>query len=424
MGKPHENVVDTIDARFHPVALWVIWGLSLMGSAGIVQGQEGVSPEAARMHRSAIVIDTHSDTTPKFERPDWNFGDRHGTGHQDLPRMREGGLDAQFWSIYMPETPGDGAAIKTAIRRIDAVYETVRRHSGDLELVTTAAGIRRAVGEGKIACLMGLEGGHIIEDELAALRMFYQLGVRYMTLTHSFHTNWADAAGTGQNVEPLHGGLTDYGRTIVREMNRLGMMVDISHVADSTFWDVLEVTAAPIIASHSSARALTDHPRNMSDEMLEAVATNGGVVQVNFFTGYIDRDRARLMRRYATRREEIRNQYEDDVEKRRLELAKLNVMWRETAGVPASVVIDHIEHIIKVAGEDHVGLGADWDGVPELPEGLDDVSKLPYVTEALLRRGYGEETIKKVLGENLLRVMDEVERTARRLNEESGADAE
>ena len=367
--------------------------------------------DAAEIHSSAIIIDGHSDTTPKFEQPEWDFSERHNTGHMDIPRIREGGLDAQFFSIYMPSTPGDGKAIKTAIRRIDSVHETVRKHPDDLMMAYTAADIREAAAQGKLACLMGMEGGHIIEDELAALRMFYKLGVRYMTLTHSFNTNWADAAGTGESVTAEHDGLTDFGREIVLEMNRLGMMVDISHVADTTFWDTLEVSKAPLIASHSSCRAITDHPRNMSDEMIKAMAEKGGVIMINFFSGYIDEERAALMRRYSQKRKEVRETI-DDPSERRLELEKLNVMWREGSKVHASVVVDHIEHVIKVAGEDYVGLGADWDGVPELPTGLDEIQKLPYITEELLRRGYGKETIHKVHGENLLRAMAKIEQVA------------
>lgn len=374
-----------------------------------------VAQDAETIHRTAIVIDSHSDTTPKFEKPEWDFSERHNTGDMDIPRIREGGLDAQFFSIYMPSTPGDGAAIKTAIRRIDSVHETVRKHPDDLMMAYTVADIREAAEAGKLACLMGVEGGHIIEDELAALRMYFMLGVRYMTLTHSFNTNWADAAGTGESVRPEHDGLTDFGREIVLEMNRLGMMVDVSHVADTTFWDALEVSKAPLIATHSSCRAITDHPRNMSDEMIKAMAEKGGVIMINFFSGYIDEERSKVMREYSRRRSEVRANIEDPSE-RRLELEKLNVLWREGAKVNASVVVDHIEHVINTVGADYVGLGADWDGVPELPEGLDDISKLPYVTEELLRRGHSAETVHKVMGENVLRVMAAAEQVAAEMN--------
>lgn len=375
---------------------------------------EDFSTRAARIHRSAVVIDTHTDTTPNFENPEWDFATRHGTGHVDIPRLREGGYDAVFWAIYMGKTPGDGKAIKTALRRIDSVHQIVERYPNDLALATTVREIRLAKLDGKIACLMGIEGGHIIEEELSALRMFYDLGVRYMTLTHSFNTTWADSSGTGETIEAEHGGLTDFGRDVVREMNRLGMMVDVSHVADSTFWDVIETTNAPIIASHSSCRALADHPRNMTDEMIKALAENGGVIQINFYPGYIDPKRVELLAKLRPEFDRIAKEYADDSLK--LSAARREIFRKaiEEAGgpSPAHWVVDHIEHVIDLVGDDYVGLGADWDGVPEMPGGLEDVSKVPWISEELLRRGYSEKTIKKVMGENLLRVMKKVQRKA------------
>ena len=242
--------------------------------------------ESARLlHREAIVIDTHSDTTPRFEDPSWRFDERHAPaqGHMDLPRMREGGLDVQFWSIYLGKPSAKGLAIQEALQRIDAVHRMVDRYPEQVALATTVEEVRFHAGQGKMVSLMGVEGGHIIEDDLAALRSFYRLGVRYMTLTHSFHTGWADSSGTREDLEPLHHGLTPFGEEVVIEMNRLGMMVDISHVADETFWDVLEVTRAPVIASHSSVRAVANHRRNIDDEMLRGLARNGGVVMINFY---------------------------------------------------------------------------------------------------------------------------------------------
>jgi membrane dipeptidase len=372
--------------------------------------------EALALHRDAIVIDTHSDTTPWFQDPEWHFEERHGEGHEDLPRMREGGLDAQFWSIYMGETPGRGLAIREAILRIDAVHELVRRHPRDLALATTADDIRRAVAQGKIACLMGVEGGHIIEDSLPALRTYYRLGVRYLTLTHAFHTSWADSAGTNEALPPLHGGLTPFGEEVVREMNRLGMMVDVSHVSDATFWDALRVTRAPVIASHSATRAVADHPRNLSDDMLRALAANGGVVMINFYSGYIDSAQVAPLRdlflRFGPRLAELRAQHPDDT------VARMRAMREMFRGVevPRSsldVLLDHFDHAILVAGPDHVGIGADWDGVPSMPRGMEDVSHLPALTRGLLERGHSPEVVRKVLGENLLRVLGEVEAVAR-----------
>lgn len=370
--------------------------------------KESFAEQARRIHREAYVMDTHSDTTPKFEEVEWDFSVRHEEGHMDLPRLREGGYDAVFWSIYMGKTEGDGAAIKKAIRRMDSVHELVRKYPDDLLLATTAADIRRASRESKVACLMGVEGGHIIEGELAALRTLFRLGARYMTLTHSFNTPWADSSGTGGTVNSEHDGLTDFGEEIVVEMNRLGMMIDVSHVSDDTYWDVVRVSEAPIIASHSSVRELANHPRNMTDKMLKALAKNGGVIQINFYNAYIDPVLVTQQQALQPRIRAVTEQYFDDPKRASEERRKI-YMEMDMGRTDASVVIDHIEHVIRVAGDDHVGLGADWDGVPAMPNGLEDCSKVNYITEELLRRGHSEETIKKVLGGNMLRVMEEVE---------------
>ena len=376
--------------------------------------------KALRLHRDAIVVDTHSDTTPLFEDPNWRFDERHTLGHMDLPRIREGGMDVQFWSIYMGKTEGKGQALRKAMARIHAVEQMLERHKGEVMRARSVEEIRRAVAQGKLASVMGLEGGHILEGQLKALRSFYTRGVRYMTLTHSFHTSWADSSGTDAIPEPVHHGLTDFGEEIVREMNHLGMMVDVSHVSDETFADVLRVTRAPVIASHSSCRALADHPRNLSDEMLRALAANGGAIMINFYPAYIDeraRDETRAFKRG-----------------RRAELDALSKLFRldPPAGQRArqeyyaahpfpqtglEVLLDHFDHAIRVAGPDHVGIGADWDGVPSLPRGMQDVSQLPKLTLGLLRRGHTPETVRKVLGENLLRVMSQVERVAETLRD-------
>jgi len=336
----------------------------------------------------------------------------------DLPRIREGGLDVEFFSIYMGRTEGDGAAIKKALIRIDAVHEMVRRHAPDVVLATSVDEIRSAVSAGRFVALMGIEGGHIIEESLPALRMFHALGVRYMTLTHSFHTSWADASGTRDDVEPAHGGLTDFGGAVVAEMNRLGMMVDVSHVADDTFWDVIEVSKAPVIASHSSVRAVADHRRNMSDDMLKALAENGGVVMINFYPAYIDESASAETKAWFARNgAEMKRIFAELPEGAERRAAYRALTSADPAPqVPLSVLLDHFEHAIAVAGPDHVGIGADWDGVPSMPEGMEDVSKLPALTRGLLERGQSQATVRKVLGENLLRVMEEVERVSRELN--------
>jgi membrane dipeptidase len=377
----------------------------------------GGGDDAARaLHRDAIVIDGHSDTTPWFQDPEWRFDERHAEGHEDLPRMREGGLDAQFWSIHMGETPGEGRAIREALLRIDAVHELVRRHPQELALAGSADEIRRAAAQGKVACLLGMEGGHIIEDSLAALRSYARLGVRYLTLTHSFHTGWADSAGTNEAPPPRHGGLTAFGEEVVRELNRLGVMVDVSHVSDDTFWDVLRVSRAPVIASHSSVRALAGHPRNLSDEMLRALAAQGGLVMINFYSGYIDTALVAPLRQLfldlGPRLAELRAQHPADA------VARMRAMRALFRGVrvPAaelSTLLDHFDHALRVAGPDHVGIGADWDGVPSMPRGMEDVSRLPALTRELLLRGHPPEVVRKVLGENLLRVMERVEAVSR-----------
>lgn len=354
------------------------------------QSEARLRDRAMKLHRDAIVIDTHNDITSPIADEGFDLGARDTSGRiqTDIPRMKDGGLDAEFFSIYVASSYAkDGGAARRALQMMDGVYEQIRRHPGSLELAGTVADIRRLHRTGKIAALMGIEGGHAIEDSLPALRMFYRMGIRYMTLTHTNTNNWADSAG-GISVkgERRHNGLSDFGKEVVREMNRLGMMVDISHVSDETFNDCVEVSRAPLIASHSSCRALTNVPRNMSDEMLRALARNGGVVMINFYNGFINTEYARPGMPAPTK----------PAEKATLEM-----------------LMQHFEHAIKVAGIDHVGIGSDFDGVDGmLPPGMEDVTKLPTITYELLRRGYSEKDVRKVLGENLLRVMGEVERVS------------
>jgi membrane dipeptidase len=340
--------------------------------------------------------------------------------HTDLRRMKAAGLGAEFFAVYVGKEfvnkkPAEGGgAARRALDVIDVVKEQIRRHSESLEAASTAADIRRIVKSGKIAALMGIEGGHAIEDSLPALRMFYKLGVRYMTLTHTNTNDWADSEGDINNSSVNHhNGLTDFGRDVVREMNRIGMMVDISHVADKTFYDVIATTRAPVIASHSSARAIANHPRNMSDDMLKAVARNGGVVMVNFYDGFLDPRKAELALRSRSMEDELKVKYPNDPKRAQEEIEA----WRKAndpGKTPLSVLMDHIDHIAKVAGIDHLGIGSDFDGVPltGLPVGMEDISKLPTLTYELMKRGYSDADIRKFLGENLLRVMSHVESVA------------
>jgi len=371
---------------------------------------------AARLHREAIVVDTHNDITSAIVDENFDLGarDTSGRNQTDIPRMREGGLDAEFFAIYVAARYArDGGAARRALDMIDIVYEQARRHPAALEMAFTTDDIRRVVKSGKIASLMGIEGGHAIEDSLGALRQFYRLGIRYMTLTHSNTNSWADSSGDVNNPNVKHhDGLTDFGKEVVREMNRLGMMVDISHVADKTFWDAIAVSEAPVIASHSSARALTDVPRNMTDEMLAAVGKKGGIVMVNFAKGFINTRLPKPDPATQAKIDELRLRLSGDPDQMRAEMLKLT---GPPPPVPLEMLIDHFAHIAKVAGIDHVGIGSDFDGVGgQLPAGMEDVSKLPAITYELLRRGFSDADVKKVLGENLLRTMAEVERVARK----------
>ncbi len=370
---------------------------------------------ALQIHRRAIVIDTHNDVTTPMTNDDFDLSGTPPTPYRtSIERMRKGGLTAEFFSLYVkPWYVEHGGSARRTLDMIDSVYRAVERHPRDLMIATTVADIRRAKRQGKIAALMGIEGGHAIEDSLATLREFHRLGVRYMTLTWNNTNNWADA-GRG---EKKHNGLSDFGKEVVREMNRLGMLVDVSHVSDETMSDALDVSKAPIIASHSSARALSNVPRNIPDDLLRRIAKNGGVVQVNFYSVFVDTatvspQSAERDRRLKAQQDAIDEKYKDDPERRAEESDKLEAA-NPLPPLPISKLIDHIDHIVKVAGIDHVGIGADFDGANDMPEGAQDVSMLPNITYELLKRGYSERDIRKILGENLLRVMVEAERVAR-----------
>jgi membrane dipeptidase len=390
-------------------------GLALMHAASAA----GISERARKLHFSSIVVDTHDDTTQRLLYEKLDLGHRDARGNIDIPRMKEGGLGAIFFSIWMPSSVTGPEAVKRAFDQIDAVREQVRRHSGDLLLATTAADVRRARAEKKIAALMGMEGGHMIADDLAILRLNAALGVRYLTLTHSGNNNWADSS----TDKTAHNGLTDFGKNVVRELNRLGVMVDISHVADKTFYDALEVSKAPMIASHSSCRALCDAPRNMTDEMIKALAAKGGVIQINYHAGFLSQE----FRNAAPSGSEISKQITTEVKKRCADndneacsivegerVTREFVAQGKLPRVEWTKIIDHIDHAVKIAGADHVGLGSDFDGA-NMPFGMDDVTMLPKITEALLQKNYSESDVRKILGENTLRVMEEVERVSRQL---------
>ena len=398
-------------------------GFAVLGVAvaAVAAGQQdaGVSAHAKELQARAIVIDTHDDTTQRlFFDKHFDIAKRNSDGNIDIPRMREGGLDALFFSIWVPSTVTGPPAVRRALGLIDAVREAVRTHPNDLVLATTAADIRRAKAEHKIAALMGVEGGHMIDDDLGVLRDFAALGVRYMTLTHFNNNDWADSS----TDKPAHNGLTDFGRDVVREMNRAGMIVDISHVADKTFYDAIAVSQAPVIASHSSARAISHHVRNMTDEMMRALARNGGVVQINYEVSFLSEDY-----RVASEKQggdvvaqlaAMTKKCGGDEACSTLETARVNRDAMTNGALPRvswELIVDHIDHAVKVAGIDHVGLGSDFDGAT-MPIGMEDASQLPKITDALIKKGYSDADIEKILGGNTLRVMEQVEATAARLN--------
>ena len=374
--------------------------------------------EVLRVHKSAILIDTHNDV-PSDTVAGLDLGRANSVTHTDIPRMRKGGMGAQFFAAYVAaryvETNG---AAKRAFEMIDSVrHDVVERYPNDFVLATTAADIRRAHKQGKMAALIGIEGGHAIEDSLRLLRRFYDEGVRYMTLTHVNSNHWADSSG---DTEKPNNGLSPFGKEVVREMNRLGMIVDVSHVSDKTFWDVLATSSAPVFASHSSCRAISPAARNLTDEMIAALAKNGGVVQINFECGFLNPEVARAEKERAPQMSKMENELIAKYAADPLGLARaMHESWTAAFGAngPRATLADvvkHIDHVVQVAGVDAVGLGSDFDGISCAPEGLDSVDRWPNLTRALLEDGYTPAEIRKIYGENTLRLMSEVERRRRR----------
>lgn len=374
-----------------------------------------ISAKARELHFSSLVVDTHTDTTQRFIYGDFDLGERHADGSVDIPRMREGGLGAIFFAVWIKGTSTGPKAVERAFAQIEAIRRQVAAHPKDLTPARTAAEIRRARATGKIAILTAIEGGHMMNRDLGVLREFAALGVSYMTLTHMQNTEWADAS----TDKPAHNGLSDFGKQAIGEMNRLGMIVDVSHVSDKTLSDVLAVSEAPVIASHSSCQALCRTPRNLSDEMIKALAAGGGVVQINFHMGFLSQE----FRDAQKARPELEMQIETEAKKRcgengacqLLESDKIVRAFVAEGKLPRvdwTAIVDHIDHAVEVAGVDHVGLGSDFDGA-EMPFGMEDASCLPRITEALLQRGYSETEIEKILGGNALRLMQDVEAAAK-----------
>jgi membrane dipeptidase len=379
---------------------------------------DSVSDQAKKLHFSSIVLDTHDDTTQNFFDKDFDLGKRNATGHVDIPRMREGGMNAIFFSIWIDGRIMGPLAVQKALDQIDAVRQNVKLHSKEMVLARTADDVRRAHEQGKIAALMGIEGGHMLGNDIRMVRIYSDLGVRYLTLSHFYNDEWADSS----TDKPAHNGLTDYGKEIVREMNRTGMLVDISHVSDKTFYDALEVSKAPLIASHSSCRALCNHVRDMTDDMIKALAAKGGVIQINYEKSFIDQAYKnasdKLSGGVVALVDQLKKKCGDDeacIGKTMAEQEKQAIAEGKLPHVSWERIIDHIDHVVKLVGPDHVGLGSDFDGA-SMPEGMEDCSKLPKITEALLRKGYSEDDIRKILGGNTLRVMAAAEQVSRELN--------
>src|SRR5580693_7385164 len=401
------------------------WAATLLSSVAVGQSPSAISAKARAIHESAIVVDTHADTPQRFLDDNFDIGnsDPKDIGHLSLDKARAGNLGAEFFSIWVDPETNQGHYAKHTLELIDTVYEQAARHPDRMMMAFSVADLERAHKEHKLAALMGIEGGHSIENDMHLLRDYYRLGVRYMTLSWSNTSEWADSSGDMDDPKiEHHNGLTDFGKQVVLEMNRLGMMVDISHVADKTFWDAIATTQAPLIASHSSARALVNAPRNMTDDMLRAVAKNGGVVQVNFFNGFDDADFRKAMEAQSKDQAAAIQKYTDQLkaEGKPIDYVDVDRIEREWMAKiprpPLKSLIDHIDHIAKIAGIDHVGLGSDFDGVSgATPQGIDSAADLPKITQALLERGYNPSDIHKILGGNLLRVFGQVERVSREM---------
>ncbi|CAN5351008.1 dipeptidase [soil metagenome] len=404
------------------LSLFIILSFSLTAIAQTMPA--GADPkiwaQALKIHKKAIVIDGHNDITSPMVDDDFDLasdsmGKYHGDGdpfHTDLARLKASGITGEFFSIYVSGSMlKTGGATRRAMDLIDATYREAEKHPANLTMCTTAAEIRKAKKAGKTCALMGIEGGYAIENSLGALRDFYRLGIRYMTLTHNVTHDWADA----HHDTPKNNGLSDFGKEVVREMNRLGIFIDIAHVSEKVMNDVLDITTAPIIASHSNSRALNDHTRNVSDAVLKRVARNGGVIMINFYPSFLDartnKEENERSARLKPQIDALKEQYKDDAPG--YNAAERKLLDANPIYVAAYTrIVDHIDHIKQVAGIDYVGIGSDFDGVPFLPDGMHGAEDLVLVTYEMLKRGYTETEIKKVLGENLLRAMTQMEKIA------------
>jgi membrane dipeptidase len=378
------------------------------------------SSRARSIHFSSLVFDTHADTPQRLFFDRFDLASRDAEGCVDIPRLREGGVGAIFFALWVPVEITGSAATRRARDLLAATLKQIEIHGADLALATSSKEVRTARAENKIAVLLGIEGGHAIDNDLAVLREFHARGVRYMTLTHNAATEWADSS----NDAPRHNGLTDFGKQVIREMNRLGMLVDVSHVSDPTFYDVLEISRAPVIASHSCCRALCDAPRNLDDAMINALASRGGVIHITFHDGFLSQEYANANRalasEIASHEQTVTEKFGENEARNLMELQRLSdesILAGKLPQVSWVKIVDHIDHAVGIAGSDHVGVGSDFDGA-FMPAGMEDASKLPLLTEGLLQRGYGEVDIRKILGENTLRVMADAERVGQLLRSE------
>ncbi|WP_240336934.1 dipeptidase [Rufibacter psychrotolerans] len=376
------------------------------------------SPSYQSLHQKALLIDTHNDVLSQVVMEGHSIErDLTGVAHTDLARMRKGGVDVQVFAVFCDETYGNGKAFKFANQQIDSLEAIVKRNPDKLQLVYSPAQAKQAVQQKKIAALTGVEGGHMLEDNLDHLNHLYQRGVRYLTLTWNNSTSWASSATDEKAGSGFKGkkGLNEFGRQVVQRMNQLGMLVDLSHVGEQTFWDALAVSTKPVLVSHSCAASFSPHPRNLTDEQIKAIGKNGGVIHLNFFSEFLDSAYTRRMGTFMARHEaEIKELRAKGLSGMALRAALYKKYPQESATInpPLSLLIDHIDHIVKLAGIDHVGLGSDYDGITSAPVGLDDVSTYPLITQALLERGYRKKDIEKILGGNFIRIWEANQPTA------------
>jgi membrane dipeptidase len=384
-----------------------------------MQNPKSADTEAHIIHQSALILDTHVDTPQRFVDEAWDFSSPLNGGHLNLETARQGNLAGTFFALWAEPTQWRGRYAHRTLELLDGVLQQILKHPNDLVLCSSPAEILAARVQNKFAILLGIEGGHSIENSLALLRLYHQLGVRYMTLTWANSNDWADSSGDIDDPTiPHHNGLTPFGREVIREMNRLGMIIDVSHASDKTFWDVLETTRAPILATHSSARALTNAPRNLTDDQLRAIAKNNGAIMINFYSGFIDENFRIAVNHLKSERSEAHRALETEFAARNepVPFFASNAIDRAYAArvprPPLSSLIDHIDHVAKIAGIDHVGIGTDFDGISSMPAGIDSAADLPKITEALHARGYTADQLHKILGGNLLRVFSAVQAAA------------